>query len=253
MVEVALGVHALALAATLIAAGEPRRAGSEARRTTLVVGVADAQTGAAIEGAEVSIPELTMAARSNALGEARIQDIPQGKYIVRVRFLGYAMSEVALRMLRDTVGAVFRLERAPTTISTVTIKGRAVPIRLKDFEIRRHQAVGRFLLNEELEKVGLQEFPLVVSTKIPGLRAYTDLVGHWHIASTRDYINLTGSVSPCDIQVYLDDLPLGVDELDDLRTRDLEGVEWYTAAEVPVRYRTKRYGCGVMLLWSKWR
>ena len=76
--------------------------------------------------------------------------------------------------------------------------------------------------------------------------------GNWHIASTRDYLNVSTGVAPCDLQVYLDDIPLGDAELNTIRTGDLDAVEFYTAPQVPVRYRTKRYGCGIVLLWSKW-
>jgi hypothetical protein len=254
MVEVALGARALVLIAALAAFDAPREIEASGGRTTLVAGVADAQTGAAIEGAEVLIPDLHLSARSNGLGEAQIRDIPAGRYVVRVRFLGYAMSEVSLLIQGDTTGAVFRLERVPAALATVNVKGRAVPIRLKDFEIRRHQAFGRFLVAEELDKVALQDFPLLVSTKFPGLRSFGDVDGHWHIASTRTYLNVQTGMSPCDVQVYLDDVALHASEgdLDFLRTADFAGVEYYTAPVVPVRYRTKAYGCGVMLLWSKW-
>jgi hypothetical protein len=224
-----------------------------ARNTTLVAGVADAETGAAIEGAEVMLPDLRLAARTNTMGEARIDDIPAGRHLVRVRFLGYAPSEISLVLRGDTAGAVFRLERVATSIATVNVNGRAVPIRLKDFEIRRRQGLGRFLLVEDLEKMRLEDFALASTTKFPGLRAYSDRDGHWHVASVRDHMDLQSGVSNCDIQVYLDDIPLvGEGALDFLRTSELAGVEYYTAAEVPVRYRTKAYGCGVMLLWTKW-
>ena len=223
-------------------------------RTTFIAGVADAETGAAIANAEVLLPDLGLSARSNGLGEAQIRDVPPGRHVVRVRYLGYAPSEVLLELRGDTAGAVFRLERVATPLDAVKINQRWVPLRMKDFEIRRHQGLGRFLLPEDLEKIRLQDFPLAAMTKFPGLRTYSDQAGHWHIASVRDHIDIQTGVSQCDILVYLDDIALvGEGALDDVRTEDLAGVEYYTAVEVPVRYRTKAYGCGIMLLWSKWQ
>jgi len=247
-------MRALMLIAAMVAFEAPPAVPAGGGRTTLVAGVADAATGAAVEGAEVIVPDLRVSARTNALGEAQIHDLPTGRYVVRVRFLGYAMSEVSLLIQGDTTGAVFRLERVATSLATVTVNGRSVPVRLKDFEIRRHQAIGRFITGEELDKVKLDELPLVMQTRFPGLRAFTDQEGHWHIASTRSSLNVQTGMSACDVQVYLDDVALyaGLGDLDFLRTHDFAGVEYYTAPEVPVRYRTKAYGCGILLLWSKW-
>lgn len=61
------------------------------------------------------------------------------------------------------------------------------------------------------------------------------------------------STRPCLVMVYLDDVELG--EADDglIRTWDLSGVEYYTGASMPARYRVSGSACGVLLLWSKWR
>jgi len=249
MVSLALGWPALVLAA----ASTPVVGTMVGPTTTLIAGVADAQTGAAIVGAEVYLPELGIGARTGSLGEARLGDIPAGRHLVRVRFLGYAPAEVHLQMQGDTVGAVFRLERVAVPLDAVQIRERWVPIRLKDFEIRRNQAIGRFLVDEEIEKIATQAVPLAVSSRFPGLRAFMDNQGHWHIASTRDYLNVSTGVSACEIQSYLDDMPLGEGDLDILRTADMAGIEYYSGLQVPVRYRTKRYGCGVLLLWSRWK
>ena len=61
------------------------------------------------------------------------------------------------------------------------------------------------------------------------------------------------STRPCLVKIYLDDIELG--EADDglIRTWDLSGVEYYTGASMPARYRVSGSACGVLLLWSKWR
>jgi hypothetical protein len=63
-----------------------------------------------------------------------------------------------------------------------------------------------------------------------------------------------GSCTPnkgCIVQTYLDDILLDEADFDIIATWDLAGVEYYTGAQVPVRYRISGAACGVMLLWSK--
>ena len=56
---------------------------------------------------------------------------------------------------------------------------------------------------------------------------------------------------PCIVQTYLDDILLDEADFDIITTWDLAGVEYYSGASVPVRYRISGSACGVMLLWSK--
>jgi hypothetical protein len=56
---------------------------------------------------------------------------------------------------------------------------------------------------------------------------------------------------PCIVQTYLDDILLDEADFDIIKTWDLAGVEYYSGASVPVRYRISGSACGVMLLWSK--
>lgn len=56
---------------------------------------------------------------------------------------------------------------------------------------------------------------------------------------------------PCLVQAYLDDILLDEADFDIISTWDLAGVEYYSGAQVPVRYRVSGSACGVMLLWSK--
>jgi hypothetical protein len=75
------------------------------------------------------------------------------------------------------------------------------------------------------------------------------------LASTRDHLSIsTGAtgVAPCFVTVYLDGIEMPREDLELVRTWDLAAVESYTPEQVPARYRTRPYACGVILLWSKW-
>jgi Carboxypeptidase regulatory-like domain len=175
-VVAALSVSALAGAPTLDA---------QTRRSTLSVGVAEAATGAPIAGAEVLLPELKLIARTDALGHVAIPGIPEGTHRVRVRLIGFAPGDVQLQFRGDTTGAVFRLERSAVPLSRVDVTEDAVPARLKDFEMRRKQGIGRFLTEAELQRDYNRAFTDVASVRFPGLAIKTDEFGKPHIASTR--------------------------------------------------------------------
>ena len=268
--------------------------GAQSRGSLLDVGVSDVRSGAPIVGAEVVVPELKLLRRTDSLGRTIIAGIPHATYRVRVRLIGYAPSEVSLRIAGDTTGVVFRLERVAVSLAGVDVTAGAVPMHLREFEIRRNQGIGRFLTEDELGRDANRDFVSVATTRFPGLMMRTDSDGRPHIASTRSSCGgttpdgrgsrgierlggrvpsatrgggpsdgggapenkLSGSCTstrPCLVKIYLDDVELG--EADDglIRSWDLSGVEYYTGASMPARYRVSGSACGVLLLWSKWR
>jgi hypothetical protein len=290
MVEMVLSrsVRAALVAATVATLTFAGRV--EAQKSTLSVGVADAETGAPIAGAEIVLPELKMLARSDASGQARINNIPKGTHRVRVRLLGYSASDVQLKFEGDTTGVVFRLGKAASTITGVDITASATPSNLKDFEVRRKQGIGRFLTASDLQSVADQDYMNVVSTRFPGVTIATDNDRQPHLVGTRTGCGAEASVlsttrgvdrigqeagakkkmgmrdgyedgdvhgscessRPCVMQIWLDNINIGEDDPALARTWDLSGVEYYTGNSVPARYRNSGSGCGVVLLWSKW-
>ena len=263
----------------------------QSSQSTFTVAVAEVGSGAPIGSAEILLPNLRLLVRTDSLGQARIAGVPLGAHRVRVRRLGFAPSDVTLKFEHDTTDAVFRLERSATQLGAVDVTADATPTSLRDFEVRRKQGVGRFLAEAELSREQNREFVDVATARFPGLTVKTDESGRPHIVSTRsncgsapssggdrsrgngkildtgrrpagsgsssdDGATASGScysVRPCLVKVYLDDMNLG--EADDglIRTWDLAGVEYYTGASMPARYRTSGSACGVLLLWSRWR
>ena len=296
---------ALALAAALVTVRDAALA--QTPTTVLVVGVSDASTGQALRGAEVIFPELGRSARTDGLGEARIGGIAVGSHRIRVRFIGYAAADTVLPFQGDTTGIVFRLERSAVQMEAVEVKAVG-PSRLRDFEMRRAQGIGKYLTVDQLEKDKDRAFGVVAMSRFPGLQVVHDADGRPHIASTRGSCGVgaspsealrvgsrgggsggrgaattggtptgvqgsggsgqgsssnnppvgvavsAGSCTPnkgCIVQTYLDNILLDEADFDIIATWDLAGVEYYSGAQVPVRYRISGAACGVMLLWSK--
>ena len=239
-------------ALALVSAGPLFTLGAQGgRASTFIAGVADAETGQPLEGAEVILLGVHRLARANALGEATIDKVPQGPQRVRVRRLGYAPAEIDVAMVGDTTGAVFRLQRSVVQLGTVHVEAEWTPPKMKEVEARRRQGIGRFLTDEQLDKDRDRDFQLALTTRIPGLKTVIDNTGRRVLASTRDNLGM-GGIAPCYVTVYLDDMAIEREDADLIRTWDLAAVEFYSSTQVPARYRTKAYGCGVLLLWSKW-
>ena len=224
------------------------------RGSTFVVGVADAETGQPLEGAEVILLSSYRVARTNRLGEVTMPNVFAGVQRVRVRHIGYAPLEIDVVVKGDTAGAVFRLQHVVTRLETVTIDADWVPPKMKDVEVRRRQGIGRFIDAPQFAKEADRDFSLVAAFRFPGLMAVPDSEGHLKIASSRTTFSISnnkGTARLCYPEIYLDDI-LVTSIQDIIRTWDLATVEFYTGLQVPVRYRSHNYGCGVLLLWSKW-
>jgi len=277
---------------TLALALGPVGLAAQSGKSTLSAGVADAESGKPIKGAEVVLPELRLLVLTDSMGQARIPGIAPGHHRVRVRIIGYEPSDVELAFAGDTTGAVFRLAKSSGTLPAVDVTATAVPAQLKDFEVRRKQGIGRFLVESDLERDADRDFTVVASTRFPGLSMRTDENGQTHIASMRSSCGadgsrpssdnrgveriggkpglkpalgsrgvdgepeMTGSCTserPCLVPIFLDNIPLGEADNNMIRTWDLSGAEYYTGNSVPARYRTSGTACGALVLWSKWR
>lgn len=257
-----------------------------AQSTTLVAGVADARTGQPLKDAEIVLIELHRLAHTDWLGEVRIGDIPAGRHRVRVRKLGYAAADVELLFRGDSIGPVFMLEPASTLLDTVRVTAARVPAGLQPFESRRRMGIGRFLTDSQLVKEWDRPFALVAMTHFPGLELLRGADGREQLVSTRsscggqssqhgppppqlggggirssfgDGGSAGGAVmigscknAGCPVKLFLDDVDLGEEDFDIVRTWDLAGVEYYTGASMPARYRVPGSACGVLLLWSRW-
>ena len=230
--------------------------------------------------------DLQRLARTNWLGQAVLPNIPAGKHRVRVRKPGLVAAEVDLDFQGDSVGPVFFLDVVPAMLDTVRVEATPIPPRLREFEARHQLGLGRFLTSAQLEKEGNRDFPVVAVTHFPGLQIRPDIEGKDHLVSTRgpcgssssntrlgrasqsrgglhgrggdqggqggEFGSCTGDTT-CPVLVFLDGMRLGQEDvdLDFIRTWDLAGVEFYSGASVPVRYRISGSGCGVLLLWSR--
>ena len=206
-------------------------AAAQSKTSVIVAGVADADTGAPLPDAQVRLPDLGRLARTDWMGEARIGGVALAPTRIEVRKLGYAPADITLPITGDSIGPVFMLSRAVSVLDTVTVMGRVVPTRLKDFEIRRNTGLGRFVTDSVLEKEASRPLSLVLSTRFPGLRAFGG-----KLRSMRFSTSVSRGAANCGVDAYLDNM-LYLDDIDAIRPSEVAGIEFYTMETAPVQFR----------------
>lgn len=260
----------------LVGVTSPRSTLGQQGATTLAIAVTDAETRSPLVAAEIVILSLRKVAKTDTSGHALITGLAAGEYSVRVRRLGYdAVTRTVT--VGDSVEAVFALKPVALRLDPVAVDRPVVPVYLQNFEARRSTGIGRYLTAADLAKESDRELAMVLTSRFPGLRLVFDSRGKPLVASSRSNCGSAGpsvprldgrapsgggetatgssgscfSVHPCVVQTFLDDINLGELDFDIVRTWDLAGVEYYTGASMPPRYRVSGSACGVLLLWSK--
>ena len=148
---------AISLAALASAACPRLEAQTPAKASVVIAGVTDAQSGAPLADAQVSVSDLNVSARTDWSGEVRIPNVAAGQHKFEIRRSGYAPLDVDLMVQGDSMGPVFRLAKAETPTGTpalepVKVAGDPSTSYLADFERRRAQGRGRFLRAGILER-----------------------------------------------------------------------------------------------------
>jgi hypothetical protein len=232
------------------------------------------ETGAFVDGAEVSLPRQTRSTTSDATGAFRLAAIPCGKQEIQVRKIGFTV-------WRDTVDltAVPELKRSYTLIAVAqldTVRTTADEIayqtpRLQDFEDRRKRNVGGYFTSEakirELDNAGAS-LPSILR-RMPGV-TIVPYNGQMYVksrsngAGDQPLCQRPGCPKGCWAPIYLDGLLIFDGQLDSFRQSppdisqyfplNLSGIEYYpSAGSIPLQFKTTKSQCGVLLLWTRAR
>ena len=241
----------MALALSLLGAVAPAGAQESSAGSVLLVGVGDVDSGQPLAGAQIWLRSLGRLGRGNGMGEVTFHGLPRGPMHITARMLGYEPMDIDVLLSgSDSVEATLLMKRAMTALDTVRVTATAIPRGLEEFAGRRAQGLGRFLTESDLASARDRELGSLLVTRIPGLTMRTDADGVRHLLSTR----ASGSMGTanCEPVIFLDGWPLLDNDLGFVRIDELAGVEWYSGESAPIKYRRPGYGCGVLLLWSKW-
>jgi len=248
---------AIALAAIVSAPCRRLTAQTPAKAAVVIAGVTDAQSGAPLADAQVSVSDLNLSARTDWSGEVRIPNVAAGRHKFEIRRAGYAPLDVDLMVQGDSIGPVFRLAKAEAPTGTpalepVKVAGDPSTSYLADFERRRAQGRGRYLTAADLDKKQNRSLVAVLSNAFGGLMSTPDPArpGHNILMTRGTKPRLTNVDVHCGIDVYLDNSQY-LDDLEALHPSDLAGVEYYPIESAPGEYRKLTDNCGVLVLWSR--
>jgi hypothetical protein len=239
------------LAALLVSTTSPALA--QQPGTVLVAGIADAESGAALEQAIVRLPDFAYLARTDGMGRATVRGIPEGKWPVEVRRLGYRPMRVVLAFTgRDTLEAVLMLEKSVASLDTVQVVAEALPAYLKEFDRRKQQGIGRFRVRSQLMLEHANR-PLadVIPWLFPGLRVERMGTSAQVVSARGGRVSSRRGAVSCAVVAWLDGMELAEGDIGWLTVNDLAAVEFFSGASGPVQYR-RGSECGVLILWTFW-
>lgn len=228
--------------------------GAGAQATSELSGrVTDRSTGKPIPNADVIVLATTRSATTDSSGRYLITGMLPGMYRMVVR----APNFPALQ-LRVAINGDNRTERSVALDSTafgrlaaaqslpavgVTAEANDVPLRLMDFERRRHTGRGQYLTEKEI----LQLNAYNLADAVKGLRGVTYECG----GGLGCFIRMTRAPMRC-LPEYIVDDHVQNDFGPYTPIRDIVGVEVYTGpAEVPGEYAGRNSGCGVVVIWTR--
>lgn len=224
----------------------------------------------AIAGVDVRLPELHLAATSDARGEFRFSRVPAGRWLFELRRIGFTQLDTIVQVSEhaDAVLA-FALAVAATPLDTVNVSARsASTTTIPEFDWRRGHATGRFITRDELRAMDNRDFIEVLRARVPGILFQRAARGVWAYSPSQQAPQALNSANPkatqpCYTQIIVDRVVVyqatdlaGVDppDLSAYLTQSLDGVEYYSSPSRTLpEFRTSGAPCGTLVLWTRRR
>jgi hypothetical protein len=243
--------------------------GSRAQSVFLGSVVADGDRSPPLPGAEITIPALNLAARTDSLGRFLFNSIPKGLFRINIRRVGYNAIAINARFSgTDTLAADFALDPAAVSLDTVTVEGRTKQYgKFLEFEDRRAHGGGAFLTRADLDKGKDRQLGEIVA-RLPGVRV--NRYGSESAVATSRWAGGTGrggdamdrrrgAPRGCYSQIYVDNVRVfsssageALFNINSIPPSTVQGIEYYASRdETPIQYAAPRADCGTMLIWTR--
>jgi hypothetical protein len=220
-----------------------------------VTGTVRAAAGQPVAGAQVRLFGTTRAATTNDVGEFRLSGLPGGTQAIEVVALGYYPYRTRVEVGDATPALAVRLEQAALVLDSMRIvaKRQRYPLAQSYREFDERRAAGRaaqFLTEEDIERRHPFEtsdlFKVMPAVKVVGFGSEAK------VAATRGRTTLGDPNVPnqeCALDIFIDGVRAQPSDVNTLPPEALHGVEVFTVATAPAKYRVG--ACGALFLWTK--
>ena len=211
--------------------------------------ITDAQ-GVPVAGAQISVRGLGTMAISDARGVFRLDRVPVGSSVVRVRRLGFRPESLDVKVPASPDASVsVSLGRIVAALTPVVVRASKVKhqARLAGFYERlERRTAGTFITMREIALDDPRSMTHLL-TRVPGVTVVKGRAG-------ATGVRMRGRT--CWPLVWLDGFPMpaGEVDLDSFTPQSFEGIELYLGSTTPpLRYIQQRTmsSCGTILLWSR--
>lgn len=227
----------------------PERGSTRSGASTLrgTIAGADAKP---IALAEVRVFPSDVTVRTGAMGQYQVTGLASGRHLIEARALGYEPVRriVVVGTGVDTVNMWLPSVR---TLSPVVTVARADPYRTGFYDRMRRNSGGHFLTPARINSSGTRSITELLAS-VPGVRIRK--VGGVSV------IELTGrgvrSLRGCQVAFYLDGtryVPSSHGLDGEIGLDNVEAIEVYDVATVPIEFSGMSAACGVVLIWSRER
>ena len=271
-------VHVVALAASLGASSLPTAADS----TIIGVVISHATAKTPLEDAQLRIVGVDTVYRSDYVGEISFRRPRLSKLQLRVTKAGFAAVDTTFDVANvDWMQIVIALAPAAQPLPAATVVADKPAGHLADFEKRRSQGRGRYITPEQLREAHDKKL-IEMLIRLPGLHADAGSDGIARVLArsgptsiiesgpktygtvvrgdpARPQTSRThrstddGTIKPgyCEVSLFMDGLYIKDPDVSMMRSTGFDGVEWYTASNIPPEFKRPGTQCGVLLLWSR--
>jgi hypothetical protein len=213
--------------------------------------VIDHSSGAVIANADIVQLGPGRRVVTDSLGQFQLADLAPGIVRLMVRVVGFPTKVVVLALASgESMSRVIELDSTATgraaaqRLPAESVVAPAPPApRYADFERRRLNGRGQYLVREDLEKGGFS----TLQDAMRGLRGVNVECGGGNGCTIR----MARAPMRCTPEYIVDER---ADNFFGPNTpiRDLEGIEVYTGpSEVPGEFAGRNAGCGVIVIWTR--
>lgn len=206
-----------------------------------------------IIAAEVQIPDLSMAVRTDGQGAYVLEHIAPGEYEVQVRRLGYAPLATRVRFSANRLQNRTMVMEPVVVLDSVVTTDAATDRFMAAFEDHRRIGVGHFITRDSLARFDDRTMADVLSQI-----SSVDVVALHRGSSAYAATHRRGGT--CLTQVYLDkslvyrggNTSQPRFDVNSVLPSQVEAIEFYAGpGEIPAEYATLNSTCGVLVIWTR--